>query len=923
MAGFTLHSALRSSLLRLAAGVLALFGVGALTCPGLAQQANPEFPVTNNQVLTTALHGNTLYIGGYFDAVGRYTGPYVAFDAGTGSLTATSPRVNGISASVRTIAPDGEGGFYLGGEFTSVNGVPRSNLAHVRADGTLDGWAPSPDGTVWSLALDGSKLYVGGSFYNIGGQGRWGLAAIDRTTGLASGWDPHSSFGGISGTVYGLAVSGSTVYAGGGFNNIGGQSRSGLAALDAATGLAAAWNPNPLDTGFPGVVRSIQVSGSTVYVSGSFTTIGGSLRNSVAAIDAGSAAATAWNPTSNGLVYQLLLNGSMIYACGSFTSIGGAPRKSIAELNLAGTGNATSWNPDASSTVFAIARTGSTVYAGGNFELIGGASRARVAALDATTGLATGWDPPDPGYDVYSVLPSGSTVVVGGTFWGIDVKLRSHLAAIDLTTNRVTDWNPNPDLSYVNIVAASGSKVFVGGHFNNIGGQARSYLAAIDSASGLATPWNPSPNSFVNAIVPAGGVLYVGGSFTSTGGQPRNRIAAFDEASGILTAWNPSATGAVNAIAVSGNTVFAGGLFQTSIGGQSRSRIAALDATTGLATAWNPGANGEVLALAVDGPTLYAGGAFTSVAGQPRGYVAAIDSASATVTAWNPGADNRVGALALAGSTVYAGGAFGTIGGQTRSRVAALDGAGLATAWDPNAESSVSALSTDGSNVYVAGYFLNVGNQPRQALAALGAANPTPLTATVLAANGGESLVIGSPTTVRWSAAGDHGVLSVDLYVSRTGASGPWELIAAGVPNTGSYGWTITGPAVANDAYLRVDARGADGGIVSDASNGAFSIVTSVSAVPGGALTFFALAPIVPTPARGRAALTFVVPRRAPVEITMFDLQGREVAVLVDRFFEAGAHTRTFDTSHLDTGVYFVRLRAPGVDLRQRLVVLH
>ena len=42
--------------------------------------------------------------------------------------------------------------------------------------------------------------------------------------------------------MYALAVSGTKVYAGGIFTTIGDQTRKYIAALDAATGLATAWN---------------------------------------------------------------------------------------------------------------------------------------------------------------------------------------------------------------------------------------------------------------------------------------------------------------------------------------------------------------------------------------------------------------------------------------------------------------------------------------------------------------------------------------------------------------------------------------------------------------------------------------------------------------------------------------------------------
>jgi hypothetical protein len=52
-------------------------------------------------------------------------------------------------------------------------------------------------------------------------------------------WDPNAD-----NTVLSLAVSGSTVYVGGAFSSIGGQTRNRIAALDASTGAAMSWNPN-------------------------------------------------------------------------------------------------------------------------------------------------------------------------------------------------------------------------------------------------------------------------------------------------------------------------------------------------------------------------------------------------------------------------------------------------------------------------------------------------------------------------------------------------------------------------------------------------------------------------------------------------------------------------------------------------------
>jgi hypothetical protein len=115
-------------------------------------------------------------------------------------------------------------------------------------------------------------------------------------------------------------VSGSTVYAGGNFTNIGGQPRTNLSAIDSA-GAATAWNPGAGGAVVSPSVSTIAVSGSTIYVGGWFATAGGQSRSNVAALDS-TGAATAWNPNANGAVYALAVSGSTIVTGGDFTSIG-------------------------------------------------------------------------------------------------------------------------------------------------------------------------------------------------------------------------------------------------------------------------------------------------------------------------------------------------------------------------------------------------------------------------------------------------------------------------------------------------------------------------------------------------------------------------------------------------------------------------
>src|SRR5689334_12807704 len=228
-----------------------------------AQDVNGSMWVPNGQVNAIATSGTTIYIGGHFTHVGPITGACAGIDAGSGVLRHGWPRVNG---AVYCSVADGAGGWYVGGDFTSVAGVPRTSLAHIRADASLDGWNPGVFGTVSALAVSGTTVYVGGGFDSIGGQNRKNIAALDSGTGLTTAWDPHAG----GGDVRSLAVSGTKVYVGGSFTSIGGQSRLDIAALDAGTGQATAWDP-----GADGPVFALALSGTTVYAGGSFSGIGG------------------------------------------------------------------------------------------------------------------------------------------------------------------------------------------------------------------------------------------------------------------------------------------------------------------------------------------------------------------------------------------------------------------------------------------------------------------------------------------------------------------------------------------------------------------------------------------------------------------------------------------------------------------------
>lgn len=97
----------------------------------------------------------------------------------------------------------------------------------------------------------------------------------------------------------------------------------------------------------------------------------------------------------------------------------------------------------------------------------------------------------------------------------------------------------------------------------------------------------------------------------------------------------------------------------------------------------------------------------------------------------------------------------------------------------------------------------------------------------VLTPNGGEVLQAGVEFEVTWSATDDVAVTAVDIDY-RDAETALWTPVAAGLPNTGSYGWFVHNTPTVT-ARVRVVAHDAEGSS-EDASDGVFTILQ----VPGG-----------------------------------------------------------------------------------------
>jgi uncharacterized delta-60 repeat protein len=619
---------------------------------GLADSFDPNANFVVSAIVVQT-DGKILVGGSFNDGIGPITiggqtrNDIARLDPITGLADSFDPNADG---DVLAIVLRDDGKILAGGIFSNIGGQPRSHIARLEATtGVADSFNPNANDYITSIATQADgKILVGGQFNgpnSIGGQTRNRIARLDPTTGLADSFDPDANAG-----VNAIAVQADgKVLACGNFqgpNGIGGATRNYIARLDAVTGLADSFDPNP--AGGLLLTIALQADGK-VLTGGHFTTLapnGGAAvtRNGIARLESDGRLDRTLDlgPISGGTAgiaaTAVQVDGKILIG-GLFTTVLGVPRNNIARLNSDGTLDSV-FDPNASGTVYSIAlQADGKVLAGGEFTSIGGQTRRRISRLNATTGLADALDP-NASDTVYSIaLQTDGKILVGGLFNGpnsIGGQSRNYIARLDAATGLADSFDPNANDFVSGITVQADGRILVGGGFsgpNSIGGQARSCIARLDATTGLADSFDPSANNSVFSIaIGPGGKILASGAFLTIGGQTRHRLARLDPSTGSADSFNPNANNSIFSIAVQADgKVLAGGNF-TNIGGQPRNYVARLDATTGLADSFNPSASAYVAAIALpaDGKVL-AGGGFISIGGQPRGSFARLTNDTAAL----------------------------------------------------------------------------------------------------------------------------------------------------------------------------------------------------------------------------------------------------------------------------------------------------
>ncbi|HEX3284205.1 MAG TPA: hypothetical protein VHT50_05990, partial [Mycobacterium sp.] len=285
----------------------------------------------SNSVQTVAVSGANTYIGmGLATTFGGVNYNHIAKWDGKGWRT-LGTGVNGTVYSIAVLGAD----VFVAGDFTMAGGQPANHVAMW--NGTA--WSPLAGGITnsdnsaayaYAVVATGTasspQVYVGGTFDTAGGQPATNVAEWDGTSLQALG----SGLTGVKVTA--LVASGSTVYAGGTFNASGTTPLFSLAQWNGTAWLGVGGSGVASSFGFAGAVTALAVSGTNLYISGSFdkvggtvATINGTMSGGVNAHNAAVWNGTGWFPLGPGLAHGALgltyVSGKL-YAFGSFASSG-------------------------------------------------------------------------------------------------------------------------------------------------------------------------------------------------------------------------------------------------------------------------------------------------------------------------------------------------------------------------------------------------------------------------------------------------------------------------------------------------------------------------------------------------------------------------------------------------------------------------
>lgn len=352
-----------------------------------------------------------------------------------GTLDENFNKGTGFNGFVSCIGVQTDGKILVGGDFSKYNGTVQKRITRMYPNGDIDTSFNIGNGfsnTVSSLSIQSDgKIVVAGEFDTYNGTPRTRIARLNVDGSIDLSFDPGSGFDNYVATV--CVQADGKILAGGGFSSFNGNTQGMIVRLNSDGSLDTTFNSYSNN-----LIYSIKVqSDGKILVSGGMTFYNGTTVYKIFRLNTDGSIDPSFNPANgpNNIIFtSIVQNDGKILIGGNFTTFNGLSKNRIVRLNNNGTLDA-SFNIgsgfDGDVKTISIQEDGKIIV-GGNFTSYNGSIVSKIVrlningSLDNTFISGIGFDD-----EVFTTFTQpDEKILVGGSFFNYNGIPRNCLAQL-------------------------------------------------------------------------------------------------------------------------------------------------------------------------------------------------------------------------------------------------------------------------------------------------------------------------------------------------------------------------------------------------------------------------------------------------------------------------------------------------------------
>jgi len=613
---------------------------------------NPNaFTGANGNIYTTITKGNKIIIGGDFTKFNVYDRNSLARLNSYGTIDTTFSPTTGANNIIKTTSNLSSNKLFIGGDFTSYNGVSCNRAARINNDGSIDNTFNIGTGANSSIYASGgqstNKVIIAGDFTSFNGNTANGFARLNSDGSFDTGFNTNLGTG-INGAVKAIVIKyNDKIQIAGDFTSVNGVSRNGIALLNSNGTLDTSFDPG-IGANGPIYTIAVQENGS-VIISGDFTSVNGVARNKIARLSYQGILETSFDPGTGINAYATSIAvqsiNTNIIICGAFTSYNGTNVNQIAYLSYNGTLISTFLPGSAANNpiLTLITQSDGKIIISGLFNSFNGHERNRITRINVDGSIDETFELPGLNIRAAVSLQTDGKIIISGQLYQYNSIPINGICRLNENGSIDTSFDAGEGAVgfFTDIVAHAfqpDGKIIIGGGFTSYDGTNINRIARLNSDGSLDPTFNPgsgigtvTDNFIQQIVIQNDGKILIGGLFSTYNGVSRKYIARINSDGSLDNTFNPGTgfNSTVNTInLLSNGQILVAGNFLSYNGTISRS-IALLNSDGSLDLSLNPGngANYSIFSTLVqnDGKIIIAG-RFTTFNNNTANYIVRLNT---------------------------------------------------------------------------------------------------------------------------------------------------------------------------------------------------------------------------------------------------------------------------------------------------------